>query len=164
MAMEFRNKAIKHERRLISYVAENFRLRYDLEGFTHLTQVMQADAIATAYTCWRQEWSSTGQRQCGGVLAWQLNDCWSTISWSVVEYHRVPKPAYYTIKRAMESITIAVQRRYKSWTGRTTDGSRQRNTGYVDMRQLWEDQQYTVWIANRQVPATERHRAVANAL
>jgi hypothetical protein len=61
MAMDFRNKVIEHERRLVSYVAENFRLRYDLEDFTHLTQVMQADAISTAYKCWRREWGSRGQ-------------------------------------------------------------------------------------------------------
>lgn len=110
MAMDARNKAIGHERRLLSYVAENFRVQYDLEGFTHLSQVMQADAMTWAYRSWRRQWGLQGSRKCGGALVWQLNDCWPTISWAVVDYHLVPKPAYYAIKRAMQPVAIGVQR------------------------------------------------------
>lgn len=164
ISLDFHNRAIGHERRLVNYIAENFRLRQDLEAFTHLTQVMQADAISTAYKSWRRRWGSEGKRQCGGVLVWQLNDCWPTISWSIVDYHNVPKPAYYAIKRAMQPITIGVQRRYKSWTARPADGLWQRDTGHVDMRQLWQDVEYTVWVANMQVSALECHCAIANGM
>ncbi|KAI8931483.1 hypothetical protein NX059_011149 [Plenodomus lindquistii] len=148
MAMDFRNKAIGHERRLLSYVAENFRLQYDLESFTHLTQIMQADAMLWAYKSWRRQWGSKGHRKCGGALVWQLNDCWPTISWAVVDYHRVPKPAYYAIKRAMEPITINVQRKYRSWTLRPADGLWQRDTGHIDMEGLWKEVEYEVWVSN----------------
>jgi beta-mannosidase len=168
MTLDFRNKAIGHERRLVAYVAENFRLRYDLEGFAHLTQVMQADVMSTAYKSWRRQWGSQGKRQCGGVLVWQLNDCWPTISWAVVDYHRVPKPAFYAIKRAMQSITIGVQRKYKSWTTRPADGLWSRETGHIDMRQLWQDIEYSVWVANSTmtevIPAGQFDCAVANFL
>jgi len=148
MAMDFRNKAIGHERRLISYVAENFRIRYDLEGFTHLTQVMQADAMSWAYKSWRRDWGTANKRKCGGVLVWQLNDCWPTMSWAVVDYYRVPKPAYYAMKRSMQPITVAVQRKYKSWTMRPADELWQRDTGHIDMQQLWQDVKFDVWCAN----------------
>jgi beta-mannosidase len=148
MAMDFHNKAIGHERRLITYIAENFRIRYDLEGFTHLTQVMQADAMACAYKSWRRQWGSPGRRQCGGALVWQLNDCWPTMSWAVVDYHRVPKPAYYAIKRAMSPMAIGVQRKYKSWTTRSADNLWQRDTSHIDMRHVSQDTEFDVWVAN----------------
>jgi beta-mannosidase len=148
MAMDFRNKAIGHERRLISYVAENFRIRYDLESFTHLTQIMQSDAMSWAYKSWRRQWNSPGDRKCGGALVWQLNDCWPTMSWAVVDYYGVPKPAYYAIKRAMQPIAVGVQRKYNSWTMRPADKLWQRDTGHIDMRKLWQDVKYDLWVAN----------------
>ncbi|EUC45953.1 carbohydrate-binding module family 35 protein [Bipolaris oryzae ATCC 44560] len=155
IAMDFRNKAIGHERRLISYVAENFRVRYDLKGFAHLTQVMQADAMSWAYKSWRRDWGSCGSRKCGGVLVWQLNDCWPTMSWAVIDYERVPKPAYYAIKRAMQPLAIGVQRKVKSWTMRPADEVWQRDTGHVDMSKLWRDVEYDVWVANGTVKEAE---------
>ena len=148
MVMEFRNKAVMHERRLLAYVAENFRVRYDLEGFAHLSQVMQADAMSWAYQSWRRQWGSAGGRQCGGALVWQLNDCWPTISWAVVDYHRVPKPSYYAIKRAMDPVTVSVQRKYKRWTMRPADALWQRDTGHIQMDQLWANIEYAVWVSN----------------
>ncbi|KAF1850409.1 glycoside hydrolase family 2 protein [Cucurbitaria berberidis CBS 394.84] len=148
MAMDFRNKAIGHERRLVSYVAENFRIRYDVEGFAHLTQVMQADAMSWAYKGWRRQWGASKARKCGGVLVWQLNDCWPTMSWSVVDYHLVPKPSYYAIKRAMEPVVIGVQRKFNSWTTRPADELWQRETGHIDMRRIWQHAEFDVWVAN----------------
>ncbi|KAF2472597.1 glycoside hydrolase [Lindgomyces ingoldianus] len=148
MAMDFRNKAICHERRLVSYVTENFQIKYDLPGFTYLTQVMQADAIAWAYKSWRRQWGTPGKRQCGGVLVWQLNDCWPTMSWAVVDYYLVPKPAYYAIKRAMAPVTIGVSRKFHNWTMRPADDLWKRDTSHIDMRQIWEDIQFDVWVAS----------------
>ncbi|KAF2192876.1 glycoside hydrolase family 2 protein [Zopfia rhizophila CBS 207.26] len=151
MAMDFRNKAIGHERRLVSYVAENFQIKYDLPSFTHLTQVMQADTIYWAYKCWRRQWGTPGNRKCGGVLVWQLNDCWPTMSWAVVDYYSVPKPAYYMIKRAMEPVAIGVARRFHNWTMRPADDLWKRDTSHIDMRQVWEDVQFDVWISSARV-------------
>jgi beta-mannosidase len=148
MTMDFRNKAAEHERRLMSYVVGNFRIRYDLEGFTHLTQVMQADAMSWAYKGWRRQWGTSNSRKCGGVLVWQLNDCWPTMSWAVVDYHLVPKPAYYSIKRAMRSVTIGVQRKFKPWTVRPADELWQRDTGHINMRDLWHNPSFDVWVVN----------------
>ncbi|KAK7976849.1 enoyl hydratase [Apiospora arundinis] len=160
MSMDFRNKAIGHSRRLLSYVSENFRLRQDLEGFAHLTQVMQADALAIAYRAWRRQWGSNEEnnRKCGGVLVWQLNDCWPTVSWAVVDYHGVPKPAYYAIKRAMRPVAVGVQRRFRDWTMRPSDELWQRDTSHIDMRSLWEDVRFDVWVASNGQLACENAR------
>ncbi|CAK7229392.1 hypothetical protein SCUCBS95973_007207 [Sporothrix curviconia] len=50
VTMDVRNKAVGHHFRLLKYVTENFRI-HELDNpvtFGHLTQVMQADAVAHA--------------------------------------------------------------------------------------------------------------------
>ncbi|KAK1585544.1 family 2 glycosyl hydrolase [Colletotrichum navitas] len=116
MALDFRNKAYDHERRMMTYIAENFSVAYDLPRFTHLTQLMQAEAMSFAYKAWRRDWSTGGARGCGGALVWQLNDCWPTVSWAVVDYWLVPKPAFYAIARALRALDVGVRRRVDEWT------------------------------------------------
>jgi beta-galactosidase/beta-glucuronidase len=35
-----------------------------------------------------------------GTLLWQLNDCWPVTSWSITDYSRQPKAAWYAVKQA----------------------------------------------------------------
>ena len=35
-----------------------------------------------------------------GTLLWQLNDCWPVASWSITDYSREPKAAWYAVKEA----------------------------------------------------------------
>ncbi|KAI1340065.1 family 2 glycosyl hydrolase [Xylariaceae sp. FL0016] len=134
MMMDFRNKAIDHERRMMTYVAENFQVKYDLESYTHLTQMVQAETMAFAYETWRREW---GSRKCGGVLVWQLNDCWPTMSWAVVDYYLVKKPAYYAIANAMKPLAIGIARNFHSWTA-----------GHDDPTLPARDTKFDMWIAS----------------
>lgn len=69
-----------------------------------------------AYRCWRREWGSPGARRCGGALVWQMNDCWPGISWAVVDYFKVKKPAFYAMKRDLDPLSVAVVRTYDVWT------------------------------------------------
>ncbi|KAI9148243.1 glycoside hydrolase family 2 protein [Paramyrothecium foliicola] len=139
--MDFRNKAIDHERRMITYVAENFRIKYDLASFTHLTQIVQAETMTYAYESWRREW---GSRKCGGVLVWQLNDCWPTMSWAVVDYHLVKKPAFYAIARAMKPLAVGISRKHHSWTA-----------GHDDPTASSRDIKFDVWIASSLLEPTQ---------
>ncbi|WQF85667.1 Putative glycoside hydrolase, family 2, immunoglobulin-like beta-sandwich [Colletotrichum destructivum] len=122
MTLDFRNKAYDHEHRMMTYIAENLPIAYDLPRFTHLTQLMQAEAMSFTYKAWRRDWGSgsgsgTGAaRGCGGALVWQLNDCWPTVSWAVVDYWLVPKPAFYAIARALRTLDVGVRRRVDEWT------------------------------------------------
>lgn len=79
IALDTHNKAVGHERRIMNYVVENFRIpkTFDLASYTHLTQVVQTEAMRCAYKTWRRDWK---ERKCGGVLVWQVNDCWPVIS------------------------------------------------------------------------------------
>ncbi|EJT79730.1 hypothetical protein GGTG_04814 [Gaeumannomyces tritici R3-111a-1] len=150
LALDFRNKAIGHQRRLLAYLGENVDLHTptgstaapsSLDGFTYLTQVVQADAMRSAYGGWRRRWGDeTGARRCGGVLAWQLNDCWPTVSWSLVDHDGVRKPAWYAVREALRPVVVCVRRPFFDCASRPADGGRttwQRDTGHVDPRAAW---------------------------
>ncbi|OBT52787.1 hypothetical protein VE04_05166 [Pseudogymnoascus sp. 24MN13] len=117
LTMDFHNKANFHERRLATYVHENFRVSSaDFKYWVYLTQLLQSEAMHYAFTRWRREWERAGERRCGGALVWQLNDCWPTISWAVVDYFLVKKPAFYAIQRALKPVSITVARTHNDWT------------------------------------------------
>ncbi|KAI1933301.1 hypothetical protein LOZ12_002386 [Ophidiomyces ophidiicola] len=109
--IDFHNKAAGHERRLATYLVENFRYRFEpLEKYINYTQAMQADCLATAYRLWRREWKGPGQEYCAGALVWQMNDSWPGTSWAVVDYYSRPKHAYYAVKRELRPVIIGVKR------------------------------------------------------
>lgn len=137
MVMDYHNRAIDHERRLLTYVAENFNLKYDLPSFAHLTQMTQADVMDYAYRSWRRDWGKPGSRKTGGILVWQLNDCWPTMSWAVADYYLVKKPAFYAMKRNLKPIAIGVSRAFHDWTA-----------GHVDPTIATRDRKYDVWVAS----------------
>jgi beta-mannosidase len=141
MTMDYHNRAREHERRLLTYVAENFCLSgsttASLAGFAHLTQVMQADAMTFAYASWRREWNGPKARKCGGALVWQFNDTWPTMSWSVVDYFRVRKPSFYAIKRCLQPVVAGLSRPYNEWT-----------SGHCDPTLGAKAGQYDLWISN----------------
>ncbi|KAK0662563.1 glycoside hydrolase superfamily [Cercophora samala] len=148
--LDFHNKAIGYERRLMTYLGENYRLVYDIKGFIHLTQILQADSMATAYKSWRRDWQTQGGkgRKCGGVLVWQLNDCWPTISWAVVDYYGIKKPAWYAMKRALAPITVGVNRKFWDWTTRPADKLWKRDTGHADPTLSTKKVVFDVWVSS----------------
>ncbi|KAK5108874.1 hypothetical protein LTR62_007764 [Meristemomyces frigidus] len=112
--IDFHNKADGHERRIATYLVENFRTETDLAKFIHLTQLSQAEALMFGYRGWRQQWGQ--KRHCGGALVWQLNDCWPVTSWAIVDYFLRKKPAYYAMRRVLAPIAIAVKRAHHDWS------------------------------------------------
>ncbi|GAP92348.1 putative glycosyl hydrolase family 2 [Rosellinia necatrix] len=146
MMMDFRNKAIDHERRVSTYVSENFTIKYDISSYTHLTQIVQAEAMHFAYKAWRREW---GRRKCGGVLVWQLNDCWPTMSWAVVDYYLVKKPAYYAIKNALKPLDVGISREFHDWT-----------SGHVDPTESFKDTKFDLWVVSDRIQSVQVDVAV----
>ena len=112
--IDFHNKADGHERRIATYLVENFRTRTELDRFIHLTQLSQAEALMFGYRGWRQRWGQ--RRHCGGALVWQLNDCWPVTSWAIVDYFLRKKPAYYAMRRVLAPVAVAVKRAHHDWS------------------------------------------------
>ena len=113
--IDFHNKADGHERRIATYLVENFRTKTDLESYIHLTQLSQSEALMFGYRGWRKRWGDP-HRFCGGALVWQLNDCWPVTSWSICDYFLRKKPAYYAMARTLAPIAIGVQRAHHDWS------------------------------------------------
>ena len=44
-----------------------------------------------------------------GTLLWQLNDCWPVTSWSITDYNRQPKAAWYAVKEAYRDDVLPVK-------------------------------------------------------
>lgn len=149
MFMDYHNRATDHERRMLTYVGENFKIKYDLPSFTHLTQVLQADVMDNAYHSWRRDWGSSGSRKSGGVLVWQFDDCWPTMSWAIVDYYLVKKPAFYAIKRALAPIAVGVSRPFHNWTG-----------SHVDPTVAAQDTTYDVWIMSSRTESVQGELSV----
>ena len=109
--VDHHNKADGFERRLALYVIENIKITsFDLDSWIYATQLMQAECLAYAYKCWRRNWKKDKQRETGGALVWQLNDCWPVASWAIVDFYRRPKLAYYAIKRESNAVALGLYR------------------------------------------------------
>ncbi|KGO48230.1 Glycoside hydrolase, family 2, N-terminal [Penicillium expansum] len=132
--IDFHNKADGHERRLATYLVENLRTATELDTYIYLTQVVQAETMMFGYRGWRRQWGD--ERHCGGALLWQLNDCWPTISWAIVDYFLKPKPAYYAVKRVLNPIAVGVRREHHDWS--------------VAHAQPPKTSKYELWIASNQ--------------
>lgn len=109
--VDHHNKADGFERRLALYVFENIKVEgLDMDSWIYATQLMQSECLAYAYRCWRRDWKGDGQRYGGGALVWQLNDCWPVASWSIVDFYRRPKLAYYAVKRESGRLGVGMYR------------------------------------------------------
>ncbi|KAF4999106.1 hypothetical protein FDECE_11607 [Fusarium decemcellulare] len=109
--IDFHNKADGQQRRIGVYMAENFRFALEpLEYYVYCTQLMQAEALASAYRLWKRQWQGPKKEYCSGALVWQTNDCWPVTSWAICDYYLRPKHSYYTIKREMAPVTIGMTR------------------------------------------------------
>ena len=64
------------------------------DEFVSMSQTVQAAAMDSAIT---SHINSNGH--CMGSMFWQLNDCWSGPSWSVIDYYGEKKVAYFTVQR-----------------------------------------------------------------
>ncbi|MFC4591222.1 glycoside hydrolase family 2 protein [Sphaerisporangium corydalis] len=67
------------------------------------TQVVQARAVSAGV-----EWLRSRER-CGGVVVWQLNDCWPVISWSAVDGAGIEKPLWHALRRSFAPRLVTVQ-------------------------------------------------------
>jgi beta-mannosidase len=108
--LDFHLKAGEGVRRLAVYLAENVRIPADMDGYSYATQLVQAEALATALRSWRRRFGGPGAYGCGGALVWQLNDCWPVISWSILDDALFPKMGYYAVSRGLAPLALEMQR------------------------------------------------------
>jgi len=105
--IEYHDKAPGAPHRLAAYLAANVPMpSSDIDTYIFATQFIPAETLAEAYRTWRRNWGVPRHHSTSGALVWQLNDCWPAISWSIIDYYRRPKPAYYVTRRALASVVV----------------------------------------------------------
>jgi beta-mannosidase len=81
---------------LQKYFIDTTRLdKQNLRQYTYLTQCLQYYILKNSIAVHRSKYPKNM-----GTLLWQLDDCWPVASWSITDYNRHPKAAWYAVKEA----------------------------------------------------------------
>ncbi len=90
---------------LTRYFIDSAKLsRLSLEDYTYLSQCMQYYILRNSIAIHRSKYPANM-----GTLLWQLNDCWPVTSWSITDYSRQPKAAWYAVKEAYRDDVLPVK-------------------------------------------------------
>ncbi len=68
-------------------------------------QMLQCEWIRITFEAHRRnKWFASG------LIYWMLNDCWpASNGWSIIDYYAMPKPAYYSFKRAAKPMITSIE-------------------------------------------------------
>jgi len=75
-----------------------------LEDYSYLTQCLQYYILKNSIAIHRSKYPRNM-----GTLLWQMNDCWPVASWSITDYSRAPKAAWYAVKEAYRDNVMPVK-------------------------------------------------------
>ena len=90
---------------LTRYFIDSTKLsKLSLEDYTYLSQCMQYYILKNSIAVHRSKYPTNM-----GTLLWQLNDCWPVTSWSITDYSRQPKAAWYAVKEAYRDDVLPVK-------------------------------------------------------
>ena len=78
--------------------------KLSLEDYTYLSQCLQYYCFKNIIAIHRSKYPVNM-----GTLLWQLNDCWPVCSWSITDYSRQPKAAWYGVKEAYRDDVLPVR-------------------------------------------------------
>lgn len=91
--------------RLLRYLYDYLVIPLQMDDLIYATQIMQAETLKLAVEHWRSLAFHTA-----GTLIWQFNDCWPVISWSVVDYYRRPKAAWFYARRFFAPVLVTLKK------------------------------------------------------
>lgn len=78
--------------------------KLSLENYTYLTQCLQYYCLHNIIAIHRSKYPVNM-----GTLLWQLNDCWPVASWSITDYSRQPKAAWFAVKDAYRADVLPMR-------------------------------------------------------
>ncbi len=90
---------------LTRYFIDSAKLsKLSLDDYTYLTQCLQYYILKNSIAIHRSKYPRNM-----GTLLWQLNDCWPVTSWSITDFSRQPKAAWYAVREAYRDDVIPVK-------------------------------------------------------
>ncbi|MDA0986045.1 MAG: glycoside hydrolase family 2 protein [Bacteroidetes bacterium] len=102
-AMKVHQKHPTGDEFIKKYMERDYIIPNDLENYSYVSQILQADGIKTAIFAHRK-----AKPYCMGTLFWQFNDCWPVTSWSAIDYYNNNKALYYETKRSYTNLLVNV--------------------------------------------------------
>ncbi|MFE3450389.1 glycoside hydrolase family 2 protein [Nonomuraea sp. NPDC059194] len=132
--LDQRQKAEDGVGKLARGLARHFDEPASFDDWHHLTQVVQARAIATGIEHWRSHWPV-----CAGTILWQLNDCWPVISWSAIDGDARRKPLYFELRRLYADHLLTLQERAHGLVSAVVNQSAHPWRGTVTVRRIHTD-------------------------
>ncbi len=96
-------KCLSGNQKIMNYVKDYYRIPENFSHFVYLSQLVQADAIRFGVEHFRRF-----RGRCMGVLYWQLNDCWPTVSWSSIDYFGRWKALHYRARKFFAPVLISL--------------------------------------------------------
>lgn len=94
-------KSAGGNQRLKHYLDYYYTSNTTFDNYPFLTQLLQARAMEEAISTHRIK-----KPYCMGSLVWQLNDCWPAVSWSMLDFYRKKKAAYFAVKEHFRPVSI----------------------------------------------------------
>ncbi len=89
----------------LGFIALHFPEAQTLEDLVYYSQLNQAEALKYGVEHYRR---LKGRNW--GTLFWQLNDCWPTQSWAVIDSEGEPKAAYFACKKFYAPVLLSLVR------------------------------------------------------
>ncbi len=108
-AVRWHDKTRKGYEIYLSYIALHYPEAQNLEDLVYYSQLNQAEALKYGVEHYRR---LKGRNW--GTLFWQINDCWPTQSWAVIDSEGEPKAAYFACKKFYAPVLLSLV-----WNGGT---------------------------------------------
>ncbi len=102
--MEHHQRSYKGNGLIVSQLTDTFRMPKDFSKLVYLSMVLQAEGIRYGVEHWRRH-----KERVGGILYWQLNDCWPVASWSSLDYYGRWKALHYEARRFYAPVLLSVE-------------------------------------------------------
>jgi len=102
--MEHHQRSFKGNGLMVSQMTDTFRMPKDFPMLVYLSMVLQAEGIRYGVEHWRRH-----KDRVGGILYWQLNDCWPVASWSSIDYFGRWKALHYAARRFFAPVLLSIE-------------------------------------------------------
>lgn len=102
VGMRAHQKALDGDKKLRRALDIRFAEPQDFDTWHYLTQLEQARAMDVGIRHLRAH-----HDRCSGSVIWQLNDCWPSISWSLVDQNGHRKPVWHAVRKAYADRILA---------------------------------------------------------
>ncbi len=101
--MENHQKCKNGNRKILTYLADDYLYPSNMEDLVYASQLLQARAIKYGVEHFRRN-----RGFCMGSIYWQFNDCWPVASWSSVDYFGRYKALHYAARKFYAPIAMGL--------------------------------------------------------